>query len=1340
MRSSVAFTVFVVLIFFSKNLTAQQVSSVTLGGTKFLLYTPPSYNHLVPTPLLVYLHGGGEIGDDLTLITHPFVAHHCPAWLIANTPALWPDNPSRPFIVLTPQLKRDPAVPNYNDQEWPTSLVDEAIEHVKGIRNINNSKIYLTGISLGAAGCWDYATANPAKVAGLVAFSGNTDVTDACLLKDMPIWVFHGERDGLVLSKESTEMVNAIKACAAPKAYTPQLNILFTEIHGGWNGVYEGTSGYLVFDWLLQFSKGNFTNKPPYVNTGPDRRMLIRETSITLSGEYFDTEGSVVQVQWSKLSGPALTLENTNKKFLRLKNLVAGIFEFQLTVTDNLGLQSSDKVILEIVNTVPTGEAAVSEIQLFKGNTDQFVLSLYDDIVINKNTLGTSEINLKAITNFVNGNNGSLRFIINGQQPNRGYDSYFIVPQGQIEWTATVGEYSVCVSPYKSPYKIGATGIWDCYKISVYDQPAVNYYLKPGADISNLNSWGINMNGTGTAPLSFTEHFQTFNIQTAGVLNSALVMDGVESSIWVKSGGSLTLGNQLSGLTINAEAGATINVNTNLPVTFGTLNSSSVVNFNAASTLIPSATYGNVSLAGTNTTKTLSTGTTVIVGNLTIADKVTLNGGTSSIVELGGNLNINETNSFSPTTPFSLKLNSTSQQSINFPSTRISIGEIAITGNKEVVLDGPASAVVELGSSSGGGLLISANNTLDAMETTLSIVGGGSLNGNGETGTIKISQGSIKLNSNTNKASNIYLVAGYDYVRMLSANLGGGGSLHVNTLINIVDSVKSYNGTIYSAGNIRLVSTGVTNASATIGRIEGTGHIDGNIQWERFIDGEKSFKYLSFPVTGVSVATLQDFLPITGNFTGSSVGYTTAPSLFQYDETAGGSWRPFPNSQNSETFQIGRGYSIYLRSTANIKFILSGGIQQGDFPFSLIPNPSAATNLGWNLLGNPYASAIRWGGSGWNTSGVSSAVYIRDNSYPGGRYFTWDSSGPGTGDTEFSGVIAPGQSFWTRVTNGTPGLTIHESAKHKAGSGTLFRTKETEGNSGLLTITLRKNELDDKAYVRLNPNANAEFEDQYDAVKMYNGFFNISTLTSDSVEVAINNTSSDFCNAKIPVSIATTESGDYTLSFSGSLVDQDIGTIYLVDSQKKDTVGIDESTLYTFSVAEDDVTKINHRFHIIEQTEVPIIELTNGKLLSNYKENNQWLLNGEEIKGETDTDFIPQVTGSYQVRVQNFNCTVISDPIIFIISAVTNKRSELRIYPNPASRHLFVEGLDNTPVQYSIVNALGIELQKGVLEPNHYVNEKQVGIDLDQYASGAYLLILFTKNRTVVHRFAIQPQ
>jgi predicted esterase len=636
-----------------------QTARVTTAGTKFWLYTPPAYTPSTPTPILVCLHGGNEIGDDLNELTAN-TPHLIPSKLISQ--GLWPA--SRPFIVVTPQLKRDPSIPNFNDQEWPATLIDEVIEYVRSNYNVDANRIYLTGISLGAAGGWDYITAYPGKVAAFVPFSGKTRTENACIVKNTPVWAFHGEIDALVRPQFSVDMINAINACSPAGQYKVRLNLLHAKAHEGWSEVYNDTQGYDIYNWLLKFVKGNNSNKAPYVNAGIDQKILLQATTLTLTGDYFDSDGTITNVTWTKTSGPAVTLDQSNPPYLKLTGLTAGNYQFELRVKDNAGVESADLVALNVVNAIGA-EAAVTSIVLVNSKNNNAELgNLTEGMVINKTALGTDEFNFKAV---VNGATVSIRFRVGSDQHTSTTNSpgpYYLKKATQ-SWPMPNGDYVICATPYKQTGARGAAGISLLYKVTVTGSAIASqtFYSKPGSNISQLSSWGINTDGTGTAPTSFTANNQTFNIANTVTVGSALAISGTNSSLVVKGTGQLTINANLT-TTLNTEGNAIVNIFTNATPTIGSISATSTINYYGSST-IPSGTYGTLALKGSGSTKTLSSTTTTVVGNFTIDSGVTVNG-SSNTLTVGGNITNSGTFSAGTST---VKLNGITDQSISGPIT-----------------------------------------------------------------------------------------------------------------------------------------------------------------------------------------------------------------------------------------------------------------------------------------------------------------------------------------------------------------------------------------------------------------------------------------------------------------------------------------------------------------------------------------------------------------------------------------------------------------------------------------------------------------------------------------------
>jgi predicted peptidase len=177
-------------------------------------------------PLIVFLHGNKKCGDDITLLNNYGLT-----WIAEGKADFQ-------FIVVTPQC---PA-----DSDW-TSESDTVITVTKEIIStyrVNWEDIYLTGFSMGGRGAWDLAAKYPDFFSAVVPISGRFEVEKAHLLKDMPIWAFHGEEDDVVPSSGSEDMFKALRSLGG--------NIRFTSYPGLKHFVMDETFGNPeLYEWLL---------------------------------------------------------------------------------------------------------------------------------------------------------------------------------------------------------------------------------------------------------------------------------------------------------------------------------------------------------------------------------------------------------------------------------------------------------------------------------------------------------------------------------------------------------------------------------------------------------------------------------------------------------------------------------------------------------------------------------------------------------------------------------------------------------------------------------------------------------------------------------------------------------------------------------------------------------------------------------------------------------------------------------------------------------------------------------------------------------------------------------
>jgi predicted peptidase len=196
-------------------------------GGKFLLFLPAGFETHGKTryPLLIFLHGSGEAGDDLEK-----VKAHGPPEIVASRPDF-------PFIVASPQSPSgstfDPLALNV--------MLDDLLARLP----IDPDRVYLTGLSLGGIWSYGWASRNPERFAAIAPVCGRWEPDDACKLKDMPTWAFHGALDDAVPIAEDNAMIAAINACGghAKLSVYPDIG------HDVWDVAYGDPK---LYEWLLQ--------------------------------------------------------------------------------------------------------------------------------------------------------------------------------------------------------------------------------------------------------------------------------------------------------------------------------------------------------------------------------------------------------------------------------------------------------------------------------------------------------------------------------------------------------------------------------------------------------------------------------------------------------------------------------------------------------------------------------------------------------------------------------------------------------------------------------------------------------------------------------------------------------------------------------------------------------------------------------------------------------------------------------------------------------------------------------------------------------------------------------
>lgn len=211
--------------------TKQKWQSDSFYNFEYIEYLPEDFNRNKKYPLLLYLHGAGERGNNLdSVASHGYLQY------------VREDGKEYPFIIIAPQCP--------NDKYWGcfTESLLNFLDYVCEKLPVDNSRIYLTGLSMGGTGTYMLAMAAPERFAAIAPVCGSGICWYAGALKGIPTYIFHGDCDTVIPINESVTMLRNINLSGG----NAKMEIYNGVEHNAWDIAYKGDK---LYKWMLKFKK-----------------------------------------------------------------------------------------------------------------------------------------------------------------------------------------------------------------------------------------------------------------------------------------------------------------------------------------------------------------------------------------------------------------------------------------------------------------------------------------------------------------------------------------------------------------------------------------------------------------------------------------------------------------------------------------------------------------------------------------------------------------------------------------------------------------------------------------------------------------------------------------------------------------------------------------------------------------------------------------------------------------------------------------------------------------------------------------------------------------------------
>jgi len=517
----------------------------------------------------------------------------------------------------------------------------------------------------------------------------------------------------------------------------------------------------------------------------------------------------------------------------------------------------------------------------------------------------------------------------------------------------------------------------------------------------------------------------------------------------------------------------------------------------------------------------------LLTNSLTVRGDISVSSGTLNANNLGISLGGNWTNAgtFVPGTG-AVTFNSASAQSITRTGGE-TFNILAFSGSGTKTFGSAITA--------NGNFSINSTAPVDVSASNFSLTLRGNFINNGS---FNASSGLVTFSGTASQS-----IGGTSATTFNNLTLVNTAGAVLNSSVNLLGTLSLNNGTFNTNSQ---AFTLVSNSAGTarIGQLTGTGDIAGNVIVQRFIPGGATgWVFLGAPIS--SALTLNDwdddiYISCPTCPDGSAGGFL---SVYTYDETqtgvydAGNSYVAL--STINDVIQPNKGYWVYVgngpTTTADITIDVTGTVRKNAQTINInYTNTGSAADDGWNLIQNPYPSAISWAALRGATPNIDNAIYVYNadlNSGTGGTAsYVNGISSPAVGAGGIGDNIPMCQGFYVHSTGATA---LNALESNKVSSNPTF-LKAASTPKILRLNMLAGNSFSDEAVLYYEQNASKNFETDYDAYKMRpnDPLSPVLAFHYNNLDFQINGIAPITGTFSIPVKAITGVTGNFTIGMS----------------------------------------------------------------------------------------------------------------------------------------------------------------------------------------------------------------